>query len=158
MTELQALQNAANCIGLTIHEKHPEDKRKTVKKYFAQRGIETVSPVLDYENLNHFLFGWIMANKASLKNFVVRSRQSGDIIEEGLTEQQAKDTIAIYEQEDKKNGTYEPDFYEAVQMFALLISNGTVDLFENRQTIFERLGTITVLPSYCEVKLLTLNQ
>lgn len=62
-TEIQALQNAATELGLTIHEKFMEDKRKSVKKYFAQNGIETVSPVLDYEQLNHFLLGWIRCEK-----------------------------------------------------------------------------------------------
>jgi hypothetical protein len=68
ITELEALQNAANLSGLTIHEKPFEDKRKTAKKYFAQRGTNTVSPVLDYENLNHFLLGWNNALKYSQKN------------------------------------------------------------------------------------------
>jgi len=63
MTEIQALQNAADKIGLTVHEKWQEDKRKTLKKYFAQKGQVTVSPVLDYENLNHFLLGWIIAKQ-----------------------------------------------------------------------------------------------
>ena len=58
LTELEALQNAANDLNLTIHEKLTQDKRKTVKIYFANRGNETVSPNLDYENLNHFLLGW----------------------------------------------------------------------------------------------------
>jgi hypothetical protein len=57
-TEIQALQNAANDLNLTIYEKPTQDKRKTVKMYFANRGNETVSPNLDYENLNHFLLGW----------------------------------------------------------------------------------------------------
>ena len=61
MTEIQALQNAATAIGLTIHEKYQDDKRKTVKKYFATKGGVSVSPVLDYENLNMFLLGWIKA-------------------------------------------------------------------------------------------------
>ena len=64
ISELEALQNAANEIGLTVYEKFTQDKRQTVKRYFAQRGKETVSPVLDYEQLNHFLLGWI---KATLK-------------------------------------------------------------------------------------------
>lgn len=57
-TEIEALQNAANNINLTIHERITSDKRKTVKYYFANRGNETVSPTLDYENMNHFLLGW----------------------------------------------------------------------------------------------------
>lgn len=61
INELQALQNAANDIGLTIYEKPLHDKRRTVGRYFANKGDETVSPVLDYEQLNHFLLGWIRA-------------------------------------------------------------------------------------------------
>jgi len=63
ITELQALQNAANVIGLTVYEKCQNDKRKTLKRYFANRGDETVSPVLDYEQLNHFLLGWIKCKR-----------------------------------------------------------------------------------------------
>lgn len=59
--QLQSLQNAADTIGLEIHQKLPEDKRKTVPTYFAQKGISTVSPVLNYEQMNHFLWGWIKA-------------------------------------------------------------------------------------------------
>lgn len=58
ITEIQALTNAASDLNLTIHEKPTQDKRKTVKTYFANRGNETVSPNLDYENMNHFLLGW----------------------------------------------------------------------------------------------------
>jgi hypothetical protein len=67
-TEIQSLQNAADDLGLIIHEKLTQDKRKTVKKYFAQNGKETVSPVLDYEQLNHFLVGWRKAKKYHLLN------------------------------------------------------------------------------------------
>lgn len=59
ITEIQALQNAANLIGLTIYEKFTQDKRKTVKLYFAQLEKQTISPVLDYDNMNHFLLGFI---------------------------------------------------------------------------------------------------
>lgn len=57
-TELESLQNAANDLNLTVHEKFTNDKRRTVKTYFANKGNETVSPVLDYDQLNHFLLGW----------------------------------------------------------------------------------------------------
>ena len=67
-TELQSLQNAADNIGLVIHEKVIHDKRKTVKKYFAQKGSETVSPVLPYEKLNYFLLGWIKSVSKIEKN------------------------------------------------------------------------------------------
>ena len=58
ITELEALQNAADDLNLTVYEKITNDKRRTVKTYFANNGDETVSPVLDYEQLNHFLLGW----------------------------------------------------------------------------------------------------
>lgn len=58
ISELEALQNAATGCGLTVYEKPAYDKRKTIKKYFANLGNETVSPVLDYEQLNHFILGW----------------------------------------------------------------------------------------------------
>jgi len=66
-TEIQSLQNAANVIGLTIHERFANDKRKTVKMYFAQNGNETVGPALDYAQLNYFLMGWIKCLNTSNK-------------------------------------------------------------------------------------------
>lgn len=63
MTEINALQNAANEINLVIVEKYEQDKRKSVKKYFANLGAKTVSPILNYEQMNHFLLGWINAIK-----------------------------------------------------------------------------------------------
>lgn len=63
ITEIQALQNAANLIGLTIYEKFNQDKRKTVKLYFAQLEKKTISPVLDYDNMNNFLLGFIKCVK-----------------------------------------------------------------------------------------------
>lgn len=70
MIELESLQNIANVLDLTIYEKFTQDNRQTIKKYFAQKGIETVSPVLDYNQLNHFLLGWIKANKYGNNNTI----------------------------------------------------------------------------------------
>lgn len=66
ISELEALQNAVistNYPGLSIHEKPMEDRRKTTKKYFLNIGGSTISPVLDYENMNHFLLGFFKAKK-----------------------------------------------------------------------------------------------
>lgn len=63
LSERQALQNAANDLKLTVFLKIQEDKRKTINKFFATSGKETVSPVLDYEQMNHFLLGWRNAIK-----------------------------------------------------------------------------------------------
>ena len=57
-TEIEALQNFASTLGMKVHEKYFEDKRRTSKKYFLMMGSNSVSPVLDYENLNHFMLGW----------------------------------------------------------------------------------------------------
>lgn len=61
MNHLEALQNAANACGLTIHEKISQDKRKTIKRYFANKNSNTVSAVYDYEEMNAFLIGYIEA-------------------------------------------------------------------------------------------------
>lgn len=57
-TEIQSLQNSADVIGLTIHEKFIQDKRNTIKMYFTTKGTMSISPVLDYKGLNNFLTGW----------------------------------------------------------------------------------------------------
>jgi hypothetical protein len=65
-TELISLQTMADNleIGMTIHEKWYQDKRKKVKMYFATiQGHGTISPVLDYSNLTHFLLGMHKAKK-----------------------------------------------------------------------------------------------
>ena len=68
--ELEYLQNAVNYhqlskFNLSLHEKHFEDKRKTTKMFFlndAKTG-GSISPVLDYENMNHFIHGFSQAVK-----------------------------------------------------------------------------------------------
>jgi len=58
MDEIEALQHFADKLGMVVRKKN-EDKRRTTKKYYLVRtdGL-IVSPVLDYENLNHFMLGW----------------------------------------------------------------------------------------------------
>ena len=63
MNELQALQSAADKCGLVIHEWHHLDRRKKIKHYYATRNGISISPSLDYEQLNHFLLGYIKATK-----------------------------------------------------------------------------------------------
>ena len=57
-TELESLQNFGDKLGMVIHEQFKEDKRKTIKTYFATLNNISISPMLDYEQLNHFLLGW----------------------------------------------------------------------------------------------------
>lgn len=65
MTQLQALNNAANNsnLSLRVYEMPMLDKRKSVKKFFLQIGIKTISPVLNYENMNHFILGFLRAEE-----------------------------------------------------------------------------------------------
>lgn len=58
INEIQALQNFADTLNLKVNIKHSNDKRKTVNKYFATLDGTSVSPVLDYGQLNHFFLGW----------------------------------------------------------------------------------------------------
>ena len=58
MNEIEALKNAANDLELFVHEKHTTDKRKTVKMYFLTQNGATISPTLDYNQMNHFLLGF----------------------------------------------------------------------------------------------------
>lgn len=70
ITELQALQNALSDLpDLQVHEKHFGDRRNTLKKYFLHNETtgETISPVLDYDNLNHFILGFSRAKKLFAK-------------------------------------------------------------------------------------------
>ena len=59
-TELEALNNGLSYFGfknLILHEKQYSDKRKKVSKFFLQQGAEIISPVLDYNEMNHFILG-----------------------------------------------------------------------------------------------------
>ena len=59
-TQLEALNNAVSHFGLKnviLHEKQYSDKRKKVSKFFLQQGAKTISPVLDYKEMNYFILG-----------------------------------------------------------------------------------------------------
>ena len=56
----EALENALNSFGLnnlTIHPKISVDKREKTPKFFLNNGLQTISPVLSYENMNSFIMG-----------------------------------------------------------------------------------------------------
>ena len=58
--QMEALQNALNSFGfknVILHEKQYSDKRKKVSKFFLQQGAKTISTVLDYNEMNHFILG-----------------------------------------------------------------------------------------------------
>ena len=59
-TQLEALNNAVSYFGIKnviLHEKQYSDKRKKVSKFFLQQGAKTISPVLEYNEMNHFILG-----------------------------------------------------------------------------------------------------
>lgn len=56
--QAQSLQNAADKIGLFIHIKHNTDKRKKKPLFFLSKNGVSISPVLDYLNMNHFILGY----------------------------------------------------------------------------------------------------
>ena len=69
-TQLEALNNALIYFGfknVTLHEKQYSDKRKKVSKFFLQQGAETISPVLDYNGMNHFILGMGTMQKLTIK-------------------------------------------------------------------------------------------
>ena len=60
ITQLEALNNALQYLGLkniNLHEKQYNDKRKKVSKFFLQQGVKTISPVLNYKEMNCFILG-----------------------------------------------------------------------------------------------------
>ena len=43
--------------NIILHEKQYSDKRKKVSKFFLQDGAKTISPVLNYNEMNNFILG-----------------------------------------------------------------------------------------------------
>jgi len=56
--QAESLQNAANNLGLTVHIKQENDKRKKTPLFFLSKNGVSISPVLDYSNINHFILGY----------------------------------------------------------------------------------------------------
>ena len=50
-----------------------------------------------------------------MKTYKIQDREAGNVIEKGLTYEEAKNTLAKFEYEDKKFGIYEEGFYELVE-------------------------------------------
>ena len=55
--QTEALQNFATTLGLTVHIRYFDDKRKQPKFYLC-KGSTSISPVLDYNGLNNFMLGY----------------------------------------------------------------------------------------------------
>jgi len=64
--QLEALQNAAISVkldGLVINEKTYHDRRVKTQKFYLTLNGTSISPVLNYDNMNHFILGFSKANK-----------------------------------------------------------------------------------------------
>lgn len=56
----EALENALNSFGLTnltVYPKLSQDKRLKTPKFFLNNGFQTISPFLNYKNMNYFIMG-----------------------------------------------------------------------------------------------------
>ena len=70
-TQLEALNNGLSYFGLKniiLHEKQYSDKRKKVSKFFLQDGAKTISPLLNYHEMNCFLLGMGTMQKLTINN------------------------------------------------------------------------------------------
>jgi len=67
--QLDTLNNSLNYFGfknINLHEKQYSDKRKKISKFFLQQGAKTISPVLNYNEMNYFILG--MSTMQNLTN------------------------------------------------------------------------------------------
>ena len=50
-----------------------------------------------------------------METYKIQNKETGTVIESGLTLEDAKKTLDAFEAQDKEDGIYEPDFYEIEQ-------------------------------------------
>ena len=50
-----------------------------------------------------------------MKKFKIQDREAGNVIEFGLTLEEAEELLTRFEEEDKQDGTYTPNFYEIAE-------------------------------------------
>lgn len=93
--------------------------------------------------------------------YIIRDREAGNIIDEFQTMEEAERQLEAYEEEDKINGEYEPDFYEiwtpdtwyAVQETSEDDWGTGSYYFQEAVAIANRMG----LNIICEVDITTIN-
>lgn len=64
--ELEALQNAVTSVnleGLKIRQVYSEDNRKKINRFTLDLNGLVISPVLNYDKMNHFILGFSKAKK-----------------------------------------------------------------------------------------------
>lgn len=47
--------------------------------------------------------------------YIIRDREAGNVIAKFVTYEEAIMELNKYEEEDRRDGTYEPDFYEIIE-------------------------------------------
>ena len=50
-----------------------------------------------------------------MKKFVIQDKQTGTLIDEFTTYEQAQNQLEEYEEQDRQEGIYEADFYEIAE-------------------------------------------
>ena len=53
--------------------------------------------------------------KTKMANYKIQDREAGNVIETGLTLEEAEELLTRFEKEDKQDGTYTPNFYEIAE-------------------------------------------
>ena len=65
-TQLEALNNAVvsmNLEGLEVRQYIQHDNRKKIGKFFLRLNGNSISPILNYDNMNHFILGMMKMQK-----------------------------------------------------------------------------------------------
>ena len=92
---------------------HATEYAPTIKIFANGNGQDT-----KHLNLNEVsaqvLIDWLQANFIYI--YGVRCKETGTPIDKGYTEEQAKGLIEKFEELDKGNGNYSPDFYEVYNL------------------------------------------
>ena len=90
------------------------------KSYFSNTGICIVLTVVSMVIISGIisileLVTYFISKGGNHMKYVIRCRESGDIIENNLTFSEALEIVRDFESEDFTNGTYTPDFYEIAE-------------------------------------------
>ena len=71
ITQLEALNNAVvsmNLEGLEVRQYIQHDNRKKIGKFFLRLNGNSISPILNYDNMNHFILGMMKMQKLTNNN------------------------------------------------------------------------------------------
>ena len=69
--QLDALNNAVvsmNLEGLEVRQYIQHDNRKKIGKFFLRLNGTSISPILNYDNMNHFILGMMKMQRLTNNN------------------------------------------------------------------------------------------